>query len=164
MKFIHRTALYLIFLGKDNIICTFFINATMCTKLIKELNVLHLRNYTKVLPMHKIANQWKPFFIHVLTSMFGWEGWKWRMEKGERQIPLITKKSGWRRGRETISKGESIPIRIVQSWRIRGKFRELGLVQRGKCDERDQIVVWPSSLLPLLFILPLWAKLYKGEV
>ena len=24
---------------------------------------------------------------------------------------------------------------------IRGKFREVGLVQRGKCDEGDQIVV-----------------------
>ena len=76
MKFNHITTLDLICLGKDNIICTLMINATMCMKLIEELNVLHLRNYTKVLPMHKIANQRKPFYIHVLTSytMFGWEG------------------------------------------------------------------------------------------
>ena len=35
---------------EGNIICVLLINATKCLKLIEELNILHLRYYTKVLP------------------------------------------------------------------------------------------------------------------
>ena len=43
---------------------------------------------------------------------------------------------------EKQSPGENqFQLELSKVGRIRGKFREVGLVQRGKCDEGDQIVV-----------------------